>query len=84
MIISCEVEFGKKFQVSLQNNTLHIVVDRKPKNGEANNRIVEKLSNLLGCEVKIIRGKTSKNKIILFSCSEEHFFDFFRNGDMNG
>jgi uncharacterized protein (TIGR00251 family) len=42
-----------------------IEVKSPPEHGKANQEIIKELSKMLGCEVRILIGLTSKNKMIL-------------------
>jgi uncharacterized protein (TIGR00251 family) len=54
---------SKKFKLELDGNTLIIHTKSPPENNKANSEIIKELTKKYG-SCKIIRGKTSKKKIL--------------------
>ncbi len=47
-----------------ESKTLKVEIGKKAENGKANIEIIKFFSKLLGKKVMIVKGKTSKNKVI--------------------
>jgi len=63
LLINVKVKTNAKRFWLRQDGVLE--VKASPEHGKANAEIVKKLKKLLGCEVRILMGLTSKNKMIL-------------------
>jgi uncharacterized protein (TIGR00251 family) len=51
-----------RFSVSAKNNRLKIMLTSEPERNQANVELIQNLSKLLGVQVRIISGLTSKRK----------------------
>lgn len=58
---------SKNKKLIFEDDKIILFVKSKPENNKANDEIEGYLSKLSGCSAKIIRGKTSKKKLIKLS-----------------
>lgn len=59
---------SKKEEITIDNDNINAKVNAPPVEGEANKRLIELLSEFLGCpksNISIISGHKSKNKRVL-------------------
>jgi len=52
-----------------EKDLFKIHLKSRPENGKANLELVKVLRKLCNCEVRILKGKTSKSKVIDLDCS---------------
>ncbi|MFA5077699.1 MAG: DUF167 domain-containing protein [Candidatus Micrarchaeia archaeon] len=55
---------AKKFSLSMENETAKIRVPAKAKDNEANLKLVQELGKRLGRKVVMVRGHTSRKKVL--------------------
>ncbi|MDD5336859.1 MAG: DUF167 domain-containing protein [Candidatus ainarchaeum sp.] len=55
---------AKKFSISMENGIAKIRVPAKAEGNEANLRLVKELGKRLGRKVALVRGRTSRNKVL--------------------
>ena len=65
---------AKRFAVEEKDGKLKIRLPEKAEAGRANLALVKRLSKLLGCDVRIVRGSKSRKKTIAVDCDEKMFF----------
>ncbi len=49
-----------------------------PEGGKANKELVNGLRKITGCDLRIAKGKTSRNKMLIFECPDETFENALR------
>ena len=67
---------SKQFDVAGWNhwrNALVIKLKNPAEGGKANKELVEMLSSLAGCPVKIVRGLASRDKVVSIECDDLKF-----------
>lgn len=57
---------SKEFKIKEKNNILHIYLTQPPQKNKANIELIKELSGVYG-SCKIIKGKTSKTKVLEIS-----------------
>lgn len=66
VLVDAKVRPGSKdFTISMFDKHLTIELKSQARDGKANMELVKEMKRYLGKDVKIIRGKRSKNKLIL-------------------
>jgi len=56
---------SKKFEIKPEKESLIVFCRNAPEKGKVNRELIKELSKLLKCQVTIVSGFTSKEKIIL-------------------
>jgi len=56
---------NQKFEVVVEGDDLVVRCTEEPKRGKANREIIKELSKLLRAEVEVVRGATSRQKMLL-------------------
>ncbi len=62
---------SKKFSIIQKDGQIRIHLKSAPENNKANLELVQELSKLLGCQVRIISGLKSKHKKLDLTISQE-------------
>ena len=66
LVIPVTVRPGSgRFLLYRKDGVITLDIKNQPDGGKANQEIITELSNLLRCEVKIVKGKASRNKTLL-------------------
>jgi len=55
---------SKKNKIILKNNKFILEISKEAENNKANQELIRFIKKITGKNIKIIKGKTSKNKII--------------------
>ncbi|MFH0884915.1 MAG: DUF167 domain-containing protein [Candidatus Micrarchaeota archaeon] len=77
MIIEISVvPSSPKFSVSYKNGRLKVMLISEPEKNRANIELIQNLSRLLGKQVRIVSGLTSKRKKLSVDLSEEEWARF--------
>ncbi len=56
---------NQKFEVVVEEDDLVVRCTEEPERGKANREIIKELSKLLRAEVEVVRGATSRQKMLL-------------------
>ena len=75
MIEVTVVPRSKKFQVTVKEGRVRIYLKSPAQKNKANIELVRELSRLLGTEVRIISGLSSRKKKLDLGMSEKEFFN---------
>jgi len=70
---------SKKFAVGFRNGKMTIHATEEPERGKVNAEIVKQLEKMLKCRVRIIRGHTSRNKLLEIDSEEQKVWDAIAN-----
>ncbi len=62
---------SKRFAISRKDGKIKVHLRSPPENNKANMELVKELSSLLGCDVSLISGHTSKRKKLSIAASEQ-------------
>ncbi|MFH0737922.1 MAG: DUF167 domain-containing protein [Candidatus Micrarchaeota archaeon] len=80
MIIEVSVTTGaKKFSIRTKDGRVRISLRNPPENNKANLELIKELSSLLGRQVRIIAGQTSRRKRLSMDISEAEWTAFVDN-----
>lgn len=69
---------SNKFSIKLKDGRLKIALESPPENNRANVELISKLSGLLGRQVRIISGLTSKRKRLAIDISDGEWSQFLK------
>ena len=75
---------GGSFSVSLFSEeplAIKAQIPAKPEGGRANRELVFRLEELLGCNVSILSGHSSRKKTLAAKCSREHLLQAIRESE---
>ncbi|MBN2477971.1 DUF167 domain-containing protein [Candidatus Micrarchaeota archaeon] len=69
---------AKRFQIKEESGWLKIHITSEPEKGKANKEIENKLSGILGRKVRVIKGFTSRRKVIFIEGQKEEILETLR------
>jgi uncharacterized protein (TIGR00251 family) len=67
---------SKKFSMTAKDGRLKISLKSAPEHNKANLELVKGLSKVLGCEVRLVAGQSSRRKKLDIAMSGEEWADF--------
>ena len=80
MIIKAKVKpNSKKFNIKLEEGMLKIDVPVNAEKGKANEYLIKKLRELFKCEVFLLRGHRSREKLLQIACNEAELKEVITN-----
>lgn len=70
-----------RFRAEFKNGRLKVMLTSEPEKNRANIELIQNLSRLLGTQVRIVSGLTSKRKKVVAAISEEQWNAFIASLD---
>lgn len=70
---------SSRFSVELKQNEIVIHATEQPEKGKVNTEIAKELRKILGFEVRILRGLTSRKKLLEIAGEKQEILDMIEN-----